>query len=202
MPRLALANTSSWAAMAGAVHTTDGTAWCVPTLTSNGATSLFQYVPSDWQGTKVNPYKDTLSRQKVRVLCKNFFGTTQIATSPAWSVDNDGKGGDTNSVTCPSGYTPSMAQCAIDGAIDNGPSVTFPFVYQGSSCGNGITTINGASSILGQVLSGSSSLGFANYQALGSYVPPNPVPHGPDTGDSSPFIGGADIGGMSLPPGS
>ncbi len=204
-PTPSFANTSIFGANVGAVHSNDGTSWCIPTLTANGATSSLQFAPSDSTQAKTNNYVDTFARQKVRVLCKPLFGSSTIVTSASWSTN---AGGDTSSATCPGGTTPTMAQCEIDGQIDGGQTTTLPFVYQGSACGTGVSSISTTSSILGELLYSkpnnpptnpqTDDQGFPDYVSLPGYPIPSPLAHGPNSGDNSPFIAGADIGGMFL----
>lgn len=204
-PTASFANTSVFAANAGAVHSNDATSWCIPVLTASGATSSFQLAPSDSTQAKTNNYVDTFARQKVRVLCKPSSGSSSIVTSPSWSTD---AGGDTNSATCPARTTPTMAQCQIDGQIDGGQATTLPLVYQGSACGTGVSSISTTSSIQGELLYSNpgtpppNGTSFTPYVSLPGYTAPSPLPHGPDSGDVSPFIGGADVGGMFLSAGT
>jgi hypothetical protein len=204
-PTPSFANTSIYGANVGAVHSNDGTSWCIPALTANGATSSFQFAPSDSTQAKTNNSVDTFARQKVRVLCKPVFGASTIVASPSWSTN---AGGDANSATCPGGTTPTMAQCEIDGQIDGGQTTTLPFVYQGSACGTGVSSISTTSSIQGELLYSkpnsppsspqTDDQGFPDYVSLPGYPIPSPLAHGPNSGDNTPFIAGADIGGMFL----
>jgi hypothetical protein len=188
--RTSRANTSSWSDKVGFVLGDDSTTWCETALTSSGATSSFRRVPSDSSQPPTSPFVNNVAAQMVRVQC-SFFGSTQVVTAAAWSTD---AGGDQSSVSCPAFWTPTLAECRVDGHIDNGPVTTLPYVYQGSACGNGIASIN-KSTLVSELLN-SPSAGFTPYQPWPTMNAVNPL--GMPNNTASVSVGGADLGSIFL----
>jgi hypothetical protein len=190
MTRVADANTSSWSDKVGFILGDNSTTWCETSLTFTGAKSSFRQVPSDSTLSSTSPFVSNVAAQMVRLEC-SFFGITQVVTASGWSTD---AGGDLSSVSCPTGWTPTLAECRVEGHIDNGAATTLPYVYQGTACGNGIASIT-KSTLVSELIDSPGS-GFTTYEP---YPTMNAVsPLGMPNNTSSVSVGGADIGTVFL----
>lgn len=127
--------TSKMSGAVGVLDDTDATIWCLPyTQTTGGpigARGSLTKVNSD--GTSQENYVSSSVEQRVRIQCfanANLTGSSTTYTS-GWSSDK------TSTSPCPSSRPyAGFLRCQVR------TSLKTPFVYAGTSCGNGITSVS------------------------------------------------------------